>query len=240
MPSRKTEVNHILANRINFSCRVVTMIIYTRCVAKQKQCRLSSFFQKCLKCVRLSKKCEFATSFVNFDAIDRAMTKLKRKKLETEITWEIAFEQSRLTNELTRIKLFKLKRLRQQKKFLKQKKQKLFDKSLSNVKKLKHLKNLKKFAEVERSLVNVSFFNEFVETDVLISKIFDWLNRLSSVDEIFSKAFNNLSDSWMTFTYFLNVNISFTWWDNFDLFSLEFFSPYKFLLFLFQNETFLV
>ena len=78
-----------------------------------------------------------------------------------------------MTNELTRIKLFKLKRLHQQKKFLKQRKQKLFDKSLSNVKKLKHLKDLKKSAEIERSLINVSFFNEFVETDVLISETFN-------------------------------------------------------------------
>ena len=172
MSLRKTEANHILANRIDLFCRVVAMIVYIRCVVKQKQCRLFSFFRKCSECVRSSKKCEFATSFVNFDAIDRTMTKLKRKKLETEATWKTVFE-NHLTNELTRIKLFKLKRLRQQKKFFKQRKQKLFDKSLSNVKKLKYLKNLKKSAKIERNLVNVSSFNKFVETDVLIFKIFD-------------------------------------------------------------------
>ena len=84
MPLRKTEINHIFANHIDFFCRVVAMIAYTHCVAKQKQCRLSSFFRKCSKCVRLNKKCELAISSVNFDAIDRAMTKLKRKKFETE------------------------------------------------------------------------------------------------------------------------------------------------------------
>ena len=86
MSLRKTEVNHILANRIDLFCRVVAMIACTRCVAKQKQCRLFSFFRKCLKCVRLNKKCEFAISFVNFDVIDRAMTKLKQEKFETEAT----------------------------------------------------------------------------------------------------------------------------------------------------------
>ena len=236
----KTEINHILANRINFFCRVVAMIVCICYVAKQKQCRLFFFFRKCSKCVRSNKKCEFAISFVNFDVIDRTMTKLKREKLEIEATWEIALEQSRLTNELIRIKLFKLKRLRQQKKFFKQKKQKLFDKSLSNVKELKYLKDLKKSAEVERNLVNISFFSEFVKTDVLISEIFNWLNRFFSVDEIFLKTFDNLSDFWMTFTYSLNVNILFTWWDNSDLFFLKFFPSYKFLLSLFQNETFFV
>ena len=230
MSLRKIEVNHIFANRIDFFCRVVAMIVYIRCVAKQKQCRLSFLSRKCLKCVRSGKKCEPAISSVNFDVIDRAMTKLKWKKLETEAAWETAFEQSRLTNELTRIKLFKLKRLCQQKKFLKQREQKLFDKNLSDVKELKCLKNLKKSAEIERNLVNVFSFNEFVETDVLISETLNWLNHLSSVGEIPSKAFNNLSDSWMILTYSLNVSILFTWWNNSDLFSLEFFSSYKFLL----------
>ena len=86
MSSRKTEVNHILANRIDFFCRVVAMIACIHCAAKQKQCRLSFFFQKCSECVRSSKKCELAISFVNFDAIDRTMTKLKREKFETEAT----------------------------------------------------------------------------------------------------------------------------------------------------------
>ena len=81
---RKIEINHIFANHINFFCCVVAMIVYIHYVAKQKQCRLSFFFQKCSKCVRSNKKCEFAISFVNFNVIDQTMTKLKREKLEIE------------------------------------------------------------------------------------------------------------------------------------------------------------
>ena len=81
---RKIEINHILANRINLFCRVITMIVYIRYVAKQKQCHLSSFFRKCSECVRSNKKCEFAISFINFDVIDQTMTKLKREKFEIE------------------------------------------------------------------------------------------------------------------------------------------------------------
>ena len=81
---RKTEVNHIFANRIDLFYRVVAMIVYIRCVVKQKQYCLFSLSRKCSECVRLNKKCELAISFVNFDAINRAMTKLKREKFETE------------------------------------------------------------------------------------------------------------------------------------------------------------
>ena len=84
MSLRKTEINHIFINRIDLFCRVVVMIACIRCAAKQKQYRLFFLFRKCSECVRSNKKCELAISSVNFDAIDRAMTKLKREKLETE------------------------------------------------------------------------------------------------------------------------------------------------------------
>ena len=50
------------------------------------------------------------------------MIKLKRAELKTEIVWKTIFEQNRLIIETIRTKQVKLKRLRQQKKFLKEKK----------------------------------------------------------------------------------------------------------------------
>ena len=84
MSLRKAELNKILVNRIDFACQAVAMIACARCVVKQKQCRLSSLFRKCSKCVKCNKKCEPAVPFVNFNAIDRVMIKLKREELKTK------------------------------------------------------------------------------------------------------------------------------------------------------------
>ena len=72
---------------------------------------------------------------MNFDAIDRALTKLEEKELKAKTTQLIATKQ-------LRISFAKLQRLKKQKRFLREKKQNLFDKKLFDVKKLKRLKSL--------------------------------------------------------------------------------------------------
>ncbi len=49
------------------------------------------------------------------------MEKLKREEVETEASWEAANETARVAHEVTRVKQSKLKRLRAQKRFLKEK-----------------------------------------------------------------------------------------------------------------------
>ena len=64
---------------------VVAIIICFRCVRIQKKCRLFFLFQKCSKCIRTNKRCDFTISIVNFFDIDKVFEKLKRKKLKIKI-----------------------------------------------------------------------------------------------------------------------------------------------------------
>ena len=81
------------------------------------------------------------------------MKKLKREELKIEIAWKLA-------NEIARVKQVKLERLRAQKRLLKKKKQTMFDKKLSNVKKFQRLENLNKIANVKRSIFFATFLND--------------------------------------------------------------------------------
>ena len=129
----------------------------TRCARDQKKCRLFSLSRKCERCVRIEKKCESSISLINFDDIDKAMNKLSREKTKIEIALKIA-------SDLIRSKLFKLKRFREQKRFLKNREQKMFDKDFDDVKKLKRLKAIKKVAKkiVDLENLNNFFFRCFV------------------------------------------------------------------------------
>ena len=120
----------------------VVMIICFRYVRNQKKNVVFFWFKKCVKCIRVDKKYEFAIFKVNFFDIDKTMTKFEKNKLKIKIVWKIA-------NELTRSKQLKLKRFREQKRFLKKREQTMFDKSLNNVKQLKRFKKLKKIDEIE-------------------------------------------------------------------------------------------
>ena len=128
---------------------VIAIIICFRCACAQKEYRLFFLFQKCSKCIRIDKQCDFAISIVNFSSINKILEKLKREKLKIETVWKVV-------NEIARAKLVKLKRFRQQKKFFKNREQKIFDKNLNNVKKLKRLKFLKSFNYVK--IVFIVFF----------------------------------------------------------------------------------
>ena len=125
-------------------------------------------FKKCAKYIRVDKKCELAKLKINFFDIDQIMTKLERKKLKIEIVWEIA-------NELTRLKQSKLKRFREQKRFLKKREQIMFDKSLNNVKQLKRLKKLKKIDEIKRKIDEIFSLNKLFDSKKFFMNIFDWL-----------------------------------------------------------------
>ena len=81
----KTKFNKRLVDRIDSTCRVITMIVCVRYAVTQKQYRLSSLSQKCSKYVKRDKKYKSSVLVIGFNSIDRIMTKLKRTKLEIEI-----------------------------------------------------------------------------------------------------------------------------------------------------------
>ena len=81
---------------------------------------------------------------------------MSREKTKIEIVLKIALT---IANDLMRSKLFKLKRFREQKRFLKNREQKMFDKNFDDVKKLKRLKTMKKVA---KKIVDLGKFERFL------------------------------------------------------------------------------
>ena len=152
-------------------------MICFRCVRNQKKYRFF-LFKKCAKCIRVDKKYEFAIFKVNFFDIDKTITKLEKNKLKIEIIWEIA-------NELTRSKQSKLKRFREQKRFLKEREQTMFNKSLNNVKQLKRLKKNKK----------------------------NWRNRAKNWRDVFVKQITRFKNSF--YKDFRLIDSNFFFWKNF-------------------------
>ena len=99
------------------------------------------------------------------------MSKLEKEELETEAAWESAVE-------LAREKQSKLKRLRDQKRFLKEKEQKMFDKSLDDVEELERLEDLERASEIERvaaSSLTYDVFSNSLSPDSL-----NWLPSFPS------------------------------------------------------------
>ena len=83
---------------------------------------------------------------MNFDAINRALAKLEEEEMKVKATQLIATKQLRTS-------FVKLQRLKKQKRFLRDKEQKMFDKKFSNVKELKRLKDL------EQTIILKQFFS---------------------------------------------------------------------------------
>ena len=74
---------------------------------------------------------------------------------------------------MTRSKQSKLKRFREQKRFLKEREQTMFDKSLNDMKQLKRLKKLKKIDEIEQKIDEIFSLNKLLDSKILSIKIFD-------------------------------------------------------------------
>ena len=91
---------------------------------------------------------------MNFDVIDRALTKLEEKKMKMKTTQLIAIEQLRTS-------FVKLQRLKKQKRFLREKEQKMFDKKLFDVKKLKRLKDFEQTIALKRTISIATCFDDF-------------------------------------------------------------------------------
>jgi len=166
MPSRKTSQRLNLAEQVLLK-GVLAMVACVRCTRQQKECRLSSLSQKCGECIRTGKKCEPAEPVVNFGSINRAMEKLKQEEIETEAAWEAA-------NEIARVKQSKLKRLRAQKRFLKEKEQRMFDKGLNDVEELERLEDLEKVQEVQRSTAGAPSIDDFLNANISLETL-NWL-----------------------------------------------------------------
>ena len=81
---------------------------------------MSSLSRKCAECVRKGKKCQPAEPVVNFSRIDKAIEKLEREELKIEAALDTATAQAEAANNIARAKQNKLRRLRQQRKFLKE------------------------------------------------------------------------------------------------------------------------
>ena len=120
---------------------------------------------------------------VNFDAIDRALAKLEEEEMKVEAAQLAATEQLRTSSA-------KLQRLRKQKRFLREKEQKMFDKELSDIEELERLEGLEQAATLEQFLPTATCFNDLA---ALSSTDLEWLN--SPNPEIPAASAGNSQDS---------------------------------------------
>ena len=101
------------------------------------------------RCVVAEKKCQIVESTsIDFFKFDRVIKRLKQKKLNAEVVLNVAVEQFQIAIEQIQFSRTKLRRLQKQKKFLKNREKKLFDKNLSNVEKFERLKKFEKINEI--------------------------------------------------------------------------------------------
>ena len=166
------------ANRVALSARIVksgevAMVSCRRCESKGWDCKLSSFSLKCSACVLSATKCEAAEiAPPDFATIDRAMERLEKEELEAEAVLDAAAEQIRVSRA-------KLRRLRKQKKFLKDREKKLFDKGLSDVEEFERLEELEKANEVQRAAEAASSVDDFLTSGALSPGSLSWLDQFA-------------------------------------------------------------
>ena len=134
-----------------------------------------------VECIRFEKKSELVVSSMNFNVIDRVMIKLNREELKIETSWKA-------TNEFARTQQTKLKRLRKQKRFLKKRKQRMFDKNLFNIEELKRLKSFEKMIKIQSSIFDVNSLKKFFNLNCFFFKTLKWFNFFV---EIVATSFNN-------------------------------------------------
>lgn len=187
MSSTSNKDRLILAGRIKRQS-VAAMVACTRCARLQKECRLSSLSKKCGECTRSGKKCEPAHPVLNFDSIDRAMARLEQEEVETEARQAAVVEQMNLVNEQFRVSQSKLLRLRQQKRFLREKEQKMFDKGLSDVEELERLEEMEKVAEIEKSLPLAGSLDDWLDPANLSPGTMSWMEHSLGAGESAAEA----------------------------------------------------
>ena len=183
-------------NRVFFSARIdqngeIIMMSCRRCEGKGLKCKLFFLFSKCSRCVVAEKKCQTAESTsIDFFKFDRAMKRLEQEELKTETILNAAAEQFRIAAEQIRLSRAKLRRLQKQKKFLKNREKKLFDKNLSDVEEFERLKKFEKINEVQRVAEAASSVNDFFTFGVFFSESLSWLDQFA-VDGTFEGVFDS-------------------------------------------------
>jgi len=74
---------------------VIVIVSCLRYARSQKEYRVSSLSRRCAECIRLRKQYEPAIPAVHFSGINKAIEKLEREEMETEVAWEAANEIAR-------------------------------------------------------------------------------------------------------------------------------------------------
>ena len=183
-------------NRVSLSARIdqngeIVMMFCRRCEKKGLKCKLFFLFSKCSRCVAVEEKCQAVEpTSTDFSKLDRAMKRLEQKKLKTETILNAAAEQFRIAVEQIRLSRIKLRRLQKQKKFLKNREKKLFDKNLSDVEEFERLKKLEKANEVQRAAEAAFFVNDFFTFEAFFPGSLFWLDQFV-VDETLEGVFDS-------------------------------------------------
>lgn len=183
-------------NRVSLFTRIaasedIVMMSCRRCESKNFECKFSFFLFKCSHCVLIDEKCQIVEmTSIDFFKLDRVFERLEQEELNAKIAINAAIEQWKIVVEQIRSSRAKLRRLRKQKKFLKNREKKLLDKDLFEIEKFERLEKFEKINEVQR-VVEIAFFvNEFFTFVAFFFGSLFWLNQFV-VDEILEKVLDN-------------------------------------------------
>jgi Rad3-related DNA helicase len=127
-----------------------------------------SLSKRCGSCVRNGSRCEPVDISVDFNKLDKALEELESERANTEalLARSIAAAQQAQA---------KLQRLRRQKKFLKQREQKLYESGLDDSDELVRLEELERVNEVQQAIDNSSSLDDFLSGRALSPNASYWL-----------------------------------------------------------------
>ena len=74
----------------------------------------------------------------------------------------------------------KLKRIRRQRCFLKEKEQRIFDSGLSNIEELERLKDLEKVQEIAQAILDTTSANQLPDFSAFSPSAFDWVGNFET------------------------------------------------------------
>ena len=201
MPSRRTFKSLILRRRDllqNSESERIVMRFCENCNRLNKKCRVKKKSNKCVKCVRLDRRCDLSFSIVEWKRVKVERNRVLHDLLNAhQKMFEINIKMQKTMIKATRLQI--------QFQFLKNKKQFMIEREFRNIAKLEE--NEKKFNE---STLNDFLFDVFSER-IEIPSDFNWLNfSIETVAEASDSSWNFL----LIFKCLRYVHNLFTWSDN--------------------------
>ena len=145
--SRATRYRCALADKVDRD-GVFAMVSCSSCQRRGLVCKISSLSKRGGACVRGGLQCVPGdVPLVDFSKIEKEVSRLERLEEEAEAAEAAAADQIQALLDVSRRARQRLIRLRQQKRLLKRREQKMFDEGLNSVEELEQLEVMEELAE---------------------------------------------------------------------------------------------